>query len=387
MPEVPNSKGLLIRLLPPGYLVGLRLLSVKERTQAVGLLPLVALSAVVDMVAMSALLPMMAAIIAPGEWLARSRFGSMLSPLLPSDPKEMVTMLIAGVIGLLIAAAVLNVVTRKAINSFNAECRIRLTNEIVERLLSAPYSWFLGTNSALTTRAVSIDILRWGQDFVGRIFSITQTLVLGAVAALLVAYVAPLAGAITAIAVVGLAAALSVATRARMHHYAEVERVNLDRSTIGLTQLLAGIKDVKLSGTPEQFARQATESMTRITEVQTQRNTLRQILPVLTLLAGQVAMIVVIGILWWVGRPVSQIAEQMVFLALVSARLLPAANRLFVDFSVLWDVLPYVQNVHQLRAALSSTALPSRPATQEIPFPYRCRYLHRQQYSHRLKCQ
>lgn len=321
------------------------------------------------MVAMSALLPMMAAIVAPGAWLAGSRFGSLLSPLLPADPNTMVTMLIAGVIGLLIVAAVLNVVTRRAINSFNARCRIRLTNETVERLLSAPYSWFLTTNSALTTRAVSMDILRWGQDFVGRIFSITQTLVLGAVATLLVAFVAPLAGAITAVAVLSLALALSVVTRARMRHYTEVERLNLDRSTIGLTQLLAGIKDVKLSGTPDQFAYQATESMARITEVQTQRNTLRQVLPVLTLLAGQVAMILVIGILWWVGRPVSQIAEQMVFLAIISARLLPAANRLFVDFSVLWDVLPYVKNVHQLRTTLSSTVPPSRPAEQAIPFP------------------
>lgn len=357
------------RVLPPEYRLGLSLLSTKERAQAVGLLPLVAASAVVDMVAMSALLPMMAAIIAPRTWLAGSRFGSLLSPLLPADPNAMVTMLIAGVIGLLIVAAVLNVVARKAINSFNAKCRIRLTNEIVERLLSAPYSWFLITNSALTTRAVSMDILRWGQDFVGRIFSITQTLVLGAVATLLVAFVAPLAGAITAVAVLGLALALSMVTRARMRHYTEVERLNLDRSTIGLTQLLAGIKDVKLSGTPDQFAYQATESMARITEVQTQRNTLRQVLPVLTLLAGQVAMILVIGVLWWLGRPVSQIAEQMVFLALVSARLLPAANRLFVDFSVLWDVLPYVKNVHQLNAALSSTGPSSRPTAQGMPFP------------------
>lgn len=321
------------------------------------------------MVAMSALLPMMAAIVAPSTWLAGSRFGSLLSPLLPVAPNAMVATLIAAVIGLLIVAAVLNVVTRKAINSFNARCRIRLTNETVERLLSAPYSWFLMTNSALTTRAVSMDILRWGQDFVGRIFSITQTLVLGAVATLLVAFVAPLAGAITAVAVLSLAIALSMVTRARMRHYTEVERLNLDRSTIGLTQLLAGIKDVKLSGTPDQFAYQATESMARITEVQTQRNTLRQVLPVLTLLAGQVAMILVIGILWWVGRPVSQIAEQMVFLALVSARLLPAANRLFVDFSVLWDVLPYVKNVHQLRTELSSIVPKDRPANQGVSFP------------------
>ncbi len=355
--------------MPPEYRLGLSLLSVKERAQAVGLLPLVAASAVIDMVAMSALLPMMAAIIAPGAWIAGSRFGSLLSPLLPSDHKAMVAVLIAGVIGLLVVAAVLNVVVRKAINSFNAKCRIRQTNEIVERLVSAPYSWFLITNSALTTRAVSIDILRWGQDFVGRIFSITQTLVLGAVATLLVAFVAPLAGAITAVAVLSLAIALSMVTRARMRHYTEVERLNLDRSTIGLTQLLAGIKDVKLSGTPDQFAYQATESMARLTEVQTQRNTLRQVLPVLTLLAGQVAMILVIGVLWWLGRPVSQIAEQMVFLAIVSARLLPAANRLFVDFSVLWDVLPYVKNVHQLRAALSSATPSSQPTTQGMPFP------------------
>lgn len=365
----PILATLVRRVLPPEYRLGLSLLSTKERAQAVGLLPLVALSAVVDMVAMSALLPMMAAIVAPRTWLVGSRFGSLLSPLLPADPNAMVAVLIAGVIGLLIVAAMLNVVTRKAINSFNARCRIRLTNEIVERLLSAPYSWFLMTNSALTTRAVSMDILRWGQDFVGRIFSITQTMVLGAVATLFVAYVAPLAGAITAVAVLSLALALSMVTRARMRHYTEVERLNLDRSTIGLTQLLAGIKDVKLSGTPDEFAYQATESMARITEVQTQRNTLRQVLPVLTLLAGQVAMILVIGVLWWLGRPVSQIAEQMVFLAIVSARLLPAANRVFVDFSVLWDVLPYVKNVHQLRAALSSAVPSSRPAESGMPFP------------------
>ena len=312
---------------------------------------------------------MMAAMVAPGAWLAGSRFGSLLSPFLPDDKRTMVMALITGVIVLLIIAAVLNVVTRRGINAFNARCRVRLTDEIVQRLLSAPYAWFLATNSALTIRAVSVDISRWGQDFVGRMFSITQTLVLGAVATLLVTFVAPFAGAIAAVAVLSLAFALSMATRARMRHYTEVERLNLDRSTIGLTQLLAGIKDVKLSGTPDQFAYQATESMARITEVQTQRNTLRQVLPVLTLLAGQVAMILVIGILWWVGRPVSQIAEQMVFLALISARLLPAANRLFVDFSVLWDVLPYVKNLHQLRAALSSTSSTVRPADHGVPFP------------------
>jgi ABC-type multidrug transport system fused ATPase/permease subunit len=357
------------RFLPAEYRLGLSLLSIRERTQAIGLLPLVALSAVVDMVAISALLPMMAAIVAPRSWLAGSRFGSTLSPLLPSDPNAMVAVLIASVIGLLIVAAALNVVTRRGINTFTARCHLRLTTEIIERLLTAPYSWFLTTNSALTGRVITVDTFRWAQDFVGRLFSVTQTLVLGAVATLLVAYVAPLAGIITALAVASLAVALSLATRTRMRRYAEIERVNLDRSTISLAQLLAGIKDVKLSGTPDEFASKATLSISLLTEVHTGRNTLRQVLPVLTLLAGQIAMILVIGILWWIGRPVAQIAEQMVFLALVSARLLPTANRLFTDFSVIWDVLPFVKNIHQLRAALPESVPQSHLDELEVPFP------------------
>lgn len=346
--ESPILSALASRILPAEYQAGLSLLSQKERRQALALLPLVTVSAVVDMVAMSTILPLMAAIVAPDSWATASRFGGILAPILPASRGGLISTLLTCVICMLIVAAILNILARRATNAFTAKCRIRLTHEIVGRLLKAPYIWFLGTNSALTTRAVSVDIVRWGQDFIGRIFSIAQTVVLGVVATIFVGYVAPYAGAVTALMTVGIAFGLSRLTRAKMRHYSNAELSSLDRSTVSLAQLLTGIKDIKLSGHPEEFSAAAARSMEELAQVQTRRNTLRQVLPVLTLLAGQVAMVSVVGLLWWIGLPTASIAEQIVFLTLVSARLLPAANRLFVDFSVMWDAIPYVKNIQLL---------------------------------------
>lgn len=338
------------------FLHGWQLMSISERRKAIFLMGAILVGSMLEVAAVSAIMPLLGVTVAPDVWLHKPLLVEIKMRLGFSSNQEFVMGLGAATVFMLAVAAASSVAVRAAINHFSAQAKERLAGDLALACAEAPYVWFLQHNPAIIARQINIDVMRWGGDFVGRILSIAQTLALSLMAIVLILALAPAAGAM-ALSMVAIAiASLSHLTRSRMNRYTQSEKSKSDVATVGILQLISGIKDVKVSSRAIHFVNLFRNAFATICEVQAKRNTVRQVIPVLMLFLGQVILIVLILVLWAINEPPTRIAEQVTFLALVASRLVPAGNRFFADLSVLWDVSPYTKSILELKLSLEQSA-------------------------------
>lgn len=311
------------------------------------------ISSVIDLLAVSSIVPLLGLVVAPDAWVRRPLFTRIMVWLGEPDLKLAIPALAIAIVALLLISAGGNVLIRHIINSYSSTCRKRLAHDIASACATAPLIWYLDRNAAVISRQINMDIMRWGGDFITRVFSVIQTLVLASLAMTIILTLAPLAGIVSGVVTIGLIFGISRLTRIRLSRYINLERSKQDSTAVTLLQLLSGIKDVKLSSRGGYFVQLFHEAFALICDNQAKRNTIRQVLPVLFLMGGQCALIIVVVFLWTTGESPARIAEQTILLALIASRLVPAVNRFFADLDVLWDMYPYIKGITELRDSLA----------------------------------
>ena len=301
------------------------------------------------MVAVSAIVPFLGFVIAPERWMAKEVVADVLGFLGIGSPSFAIPMMGVVVTVSLVLSAGLNVVMRRSINRFGAQCRKRLATDLAKGCTDAPYSWHIQRNAAILVRQINVDVFRWGNDFVTRILGSFQTISLLVLAVAFVLAVAPLPG-IIGVGFAGLAAVISSRILIRwVARYSRTEKAKTDSGTISAQQFLFGIKDVKLSMNPSHFVNVFSDAFGVICDVQAKRNTLRQIMPLTMLFLAQSGMILVIIVLWGRDESPALIAEQVGFLAIIASRLVPALNRFSGELAGLWDSYPFSKSLLELK--------------------------------------
>jgi len=319
------------------------------------------------MIAVSAILPFLGLVVAPETWLDRPLIKETLGLLGISTPSVAVPVFAFCVAIMLIGAGLVNVFMRSSINRFGAKCRKRLAKELADGCATSPYSWHIKNNAAILVRQINIDVLRWGTDFVTRILGSVQTISLVFVAAALVLTVAPVPGFFG----IGFALSMAVAVNRylvkRISWNIKIEKEKTDSSTIAAQQFLHAIKDVKLSLNPPHFVKMYTDAVGVVCDIQAHRNTLRQVTPIMMMLVTQVAMVLVVLTLWLRGDAPHSIAEQIGFVAIIAARLVPALNRLNVEVAGLWDSYPFSKSLVDLTDEFKAGAKAASGGGAEFP--------------------
>lgn len=346
--------------------VGWQLLTVTEQRRAMWLVLFVFLSGLLDMAALAAIMPFLGLAVAPDEWAGKVVVADLLQLMGCRQPRDAVPLLGALVVTAIIGAALVNGCMRAAMNLFAARCRTRLVTDLAQACLEVPYSWHLQHNAAIVARQINMDVMRWGGDFVTRLLSSAQTLALVMLGSALILIVAPVSGILSMLLVAGLTGLANRSVVSRIAGYTRVERHMADVVAVSSLQLLAGIKDVKLSNHPYSFLKILQNSFSSVSDAQSKRNTIRQVLPTVMLAFGQIALVAVVLLLWTLNTESAIIAEQVAFLALVASRLVPAANRLFTDIGVLWDVYPFTRSLYDLKDSLQVASHRESVPTAEI---------------------
>lgn len=169
----PHSGSELLALTRDAF----RLLNHRERRQVVALMAALALSGLLETVALASLMPVVAVILDPGL-IDRYMTLTGVQALLPGLTNNQF------VLGATIAAATLLVVSTGlglavlwATNQFGARVQTRLASDLMLAAMRAPYIWHLSQNSAMLVRFFHSDITRWGRDFIQRLITMAQHLV------------------------------------------------------------------------------------------------------------------------------------------------------------------------------------------------------------------
>lgn len=343
---------------------GFELLSRDERAAAAWLTLALAAQGLLDAVAVSAVVPFVAIVVEPGL-REQSRPIQVLESLLgASDYAGLVQRLASVVLLLLMSNALASLLLQYRLNLFASRCQTRLGRELLQECVAAPYSWFLSRNPTSLARFFYDDVSQWSRGFVQRLMTMANAGITAVIGTALILAVAPKIGLLTLIVVGGAAVAALALVRPRLQLLAREKRASLDRTLLTASQVLSGIKDVKLSSRSDFFVRLFAEAYRTTGRTHARLSALQLVVPTGLPVLGQVVLVAVGLLLIAGGQSRGALAGQMALLVLASARVVPAISQLSSSIALLWNVNPYLEAIRDLRRSLrearEQSAVPSR---------------------------
>jgi ABC-type multidrug transport system fused ATPase/permease subunit len=324
---------------------GIALLTRKEALVMVALFGASVIVGLLDATAVTLVLPLVQSILEP-ELLQTSAFFGPAAAWLGFEWNPTVFPWLAGILmGLIVISAIATVFVNWISDLQSAYCRNRLGNEVMQRLLDAPYLWFLGKNSAALARLVLSDVATWRNNFLQSLLQIGQSLLLIILPSAAVIALAPSFGLI-ALAVVGaLALAIALLIRPRIQKTAAQQKENMNHTWHELLQTLGGIREVKVSNRASFFTNRLQRHYRLGNRYMIINRFFSGLSPTAILTLGQVGFISAALVLWAAGLPGTEVTAQLAMLAVVISRVIPAINRATNSFNTLVASVPFVEGL------------------------------------------
>ena len=323
-----------------------------ERRRILLLAPIVAAIGVLEVVALASAMPLVAIIIDPdalGRWEILGRLRARVGG---ADLQGLVALLTALVVVALIVATVASYLKDYAIARFAAGCWTRLGHDLMKSSLDAPYVWFLQRNASVLTRLFTHDLVLWARDFVEFLLTFLSDFVIVATAIVVILAIAPAAGLAAIAAVLVIYGGILLWIRPRLQGHAEVSRRKSDQLALSAHEAFSGAKDIRLSSQEAFFVSAFSRANAKVANARVMTSVWGKIAPLLMLLLGQLALVVMAFGLWWAKVPTAEIAATMAVIVLVSARLIPALNRIAANVNKIWNVGPYVTGINEVSRSL-----------------------------------
>lgn len=302
------------------------LLTPAERRRALVLLLLMVVGMVLETLGVGVVIPVVALLI-KGD-VASSYPGLMpfLGWMGNPTQEQIIAVAMAGLVGVYLVKAVFLAYLAWRQNTFAADVRVNLSQRLFTNYLRQPYTFHLQRNSAQLMRNTTDEVGVFGGLIASSSSLLTEVMVLGGVAMLLLA-VEPL-GAVIVVLVLGLAAGtFHFATRARVARWGLARQHHEGLRIQHLQQGLGGAKDVKLLGRERDFLEQYLIHNSQSARVGQMQNTLGALPRLwLELLAVTGLAVLVVSMLAQ-NRDLNTIVPILGLFAAAAFRLMPSVNK------------------------------------------------------------
>lgn len=329
------------------------LLNQRERRQVAFLISALAITGLIDAIALASVMPVITVIVEP-DLVERYAILGLVREVLPNlTSGNFVAGATLAAALLLILSTSLSVATSWANGRFGAAIQARLAYDLMLAAMRAPYAWHLKQNSAMLVRFFHSDITRWGRDFIQRLIAMAQHLIGMVVPLALVLILAPGAGLLSILIIGAIGLLLARLVQPRIRRAAGASKQAGERLVVVANNAMSGIKDIKLAGQEVQFSRQFADIFGYAARVATSTSTWLLLPGAMLLLLGQLALLALALTLWASGLSHGTIAAQMALVVLVTSRVIPAANRFLGLFSSMANTLPWVDEVIRVERELA----------------------------------
>lgn len=339
--------------------------SEKKKLLSLGLFAF--LAGLLEIVSITAMIPGIAILV---DTARRERFFQLLSENISvqfAHPDQLVFIVVFLLAALISISCTIAIILRFTINSFASKCRTRLASDFVKSFYERSFESLTDFNSSVISRQINIDVMRWGTDFVGRVLSFAHGLAVLFFAIIAIFLVAKAFGILTTVLSGILVIILHLFIMKYTSGFTEREKEATNQLSIKITQFISGMRDVRLSIDPQFFLKDLNKNFHTYSDLQAKRNSFRQTSPAIIVALSQLLLILIIFLLWLWETPPATIIEQSAFLGIIASRLVPAANRLLVDLTGLWDLGPYVKGLSRLREKYKKGGLEPGAKNIEVP--------------------
>lgn len=345
-----------------------RLLTSDERRSALRVLPLLVLSALVEVVGVAAVIPFLTVLTDPAALASLPLLGTLAS-VVPSD--ELIGLRWTGVLLalLLLAANALLIATTWWLYRFSWGLNHSISARLLRHYLSQPYVFVLERNSAGLTNRIVVEVRQLVEQGVRSLLEVlTRSVVIVALVAFLV-LLDPLTALVAFVVLGGAYGGLFLLMRRYLQRIGRESVRASDERLQAVNEALGGFKDLRVAGLEERaYARYVTPSR-RFAEVQASVNALAK-LPRYALEVIAVGGLVIVASLL-AGRADAAVGTLPLLgaYAFAGLRLLPALQTLFAALARMRFALGALEAVEaDMRSAVDESAASAVEASEAMPF-------------------
>jgi ABC-type multidrug transport system fused ATPase/permease subunit len=328
-----------------------------ERFGAVGIVLLFLCAGGIETAMLSLVAPLVYSIIDPKEF-ANSAAGKLMTEWL-GQPMEVVFPYVAASIALGVAcSSALSMIALVVSERHAARATTRMSRETVKKVLSAPYSWVIGKNSAILVRECYDNVRIWRKGYLHALFGMIEASVFIAMPAAAALALSKSAGLAALLLTGVIAAGVVWFFRSRIVHLSQQSKPAGDQLNRSLSSLFAGIREVKAIGAIDRFVSMYGSELAALNRMHAGLRVWSSAPVVIIALFGQVGLIAASFVIWMTSTSGADAVAQIALILVVASRVVPALSRLAAHINALQQHTPYVRDLLSLReeadAAMSS---------------------------------
>ncbi len=256
---------------------------------------------------------------------------------------------IAAAAGLLAVLGQVGTIWRQAAwEAFVRRIHVRLSDHLVTSVMDSPYPWLSGQSAPALARILYNDLISWSRDGV---LGTVRMAAMVPVAVLTGAFIlgsAPLDGLmVVAVALLLLTAAIRM-VRPRQRAWVERKRVACEVLFRQTTEMLNGVRDIKLSHGARAFTADHNRHVADMTLASGRMQVLGNLPSATLTLAGYLALLVLAVVLSLRYQDGQEAMTRLTTIFLMTSRLLPVMGAISTAFSQLFNAAPWIEGLHVL---------------------------------------
>jgi ABC-type multidrug transport system fused ATPase/permease subunit len=322
---------------------GIALLTRGERWTAVGIFVLMMIAGILESAVVALVVPLVYAIVDPSRMVG-TVIGRLLLEVTGTSSLDQIFGFVAlAIVALLIVAAIATSVTSYLAERHSANCRDRMARQLLTSCVEVPYLWITRQNTSVLVRQIYDDVRIWRKEFIHSLLMMLQCLIMIAAPTSVAIAIAPSEGLLALLVVAVVASSIVLVLRRRIVHIADASRLASNQAVRSVTQILGGMREIRISGRTSFFIDQFDRYHRRFNALGITSRMLGSAPAAIMNFLGQVAFIATALILWMQGTPGSEVAAQLALIGVVVSRVVPAFSRLASQTAVMFRSAPTVK--------------------------------------------
>jgi len=342
------------------------LLSARQRVAAVSIAVLSIVSSLTELAALSTTVPFISVLMDRDGLQRYPLVAGILERIgIGADDAGVTWIGVAVVVALAVATA-FRFATAWAVEFFSLRLTNSLVRSVLNRTIRAPYLWLKGQNVAALSQRITADAATVGQTIYPVTLDILYALVTMLLGLAIVLANAPGEAllAILGIALVGVC--VISATNPATARQAAAFRDRVVESNRIAFETFSVHKQIKVASAEEPFVRRYVRAFRASNRARLLLTMMNKAVPMLTLLLGQVGLIVVALALVYSNLAREELVAQLTLVVVVVARILPTVSGLSGSMNKLIKAMPHYDGMRRLLAELDDfervkDAVPGRP--------------------------
>jgi ABC-type multidrug transport system fused ATPase/permease subunit len=163
---------------------------------------------------------------------------------------------------------------------------------------------------------------------------------------------APLKALLALVVIAILSIVLLAIVRPMSLKWSNRNKVAYADAVLASSNILAGAREFKFASDQEYMVEKFNGRYADRTDATARMHIWGNMAPRMMIAIGQVGLLAVVLVLWLTGVTSAQLVSQMAVLLLVTSRIIPAISQMFGIMNKLWQGLPWIERLHEMRLSI-----------------------------------